>query len=77
MECPPGCPEIVYQIMRSCWKWDPGERPNFWEIHGTLVSLLQPLQYLHEEDLFDNNEISPPDDESKSGLHRLFIYIYK
>ncbi|CAG7724096.1 unnamed protein product [Allacma fusca] len=53
MECPPGCPEIIYQIMRSCWKWDPNERPNFWEIHGTLVSLMQPIQYYDEDDLIE------------------------
>lgn len=37
--------------MRSCWKWDPADRPHFWEIHGTLVSLMQPpVQYFEEEE---------------------------
>ena len=53
MECPPGCPEIIYQIMRSCWKWDPSDRPNFWEIHHSLVSLLQPIQYYEEEEFIE------------------------
>lgn len=56
MECPPGCPEIIYQIMRSCWKWDAVERPHFWEIHGTLVSLLQPPPYC-DEDFLDPPQI--------------------
>lgn len=58
MDCPPGCPEIIYEIMRSCWKWDPGERPHFWEIHGTLVSLMQPPVQYYEEEFEDFSE--PP-----------------
>jgi len=58
MDCPPGCPEIIYEIMRSCWKWDPADRPHFWEIHGTLVSLMQPVQY-YEEDEFNEPPLVP------------------
>lgn len=59
MDCPPGCPEIIYEIMRSCWKWDPNDRPHFWEIHGTLVTLIQPsIQYYEEDEEEDFSE--PP-----------------
>lgn len=52
MDCPPGCPEVIYEIMRACWKWEAADRPHFWEIHGTLVSLMRPphVQYYEEED---------------------------
>lgn len=53
MECPPGCPEIIYEIMKSCWKWDASDRPHFWEIHATLVSLMQPVQYYEDDDMVD------------------------
>ncbi|ODM98439.1 Tyrosine-protein kinase Abl [Orchesella cincta] len=53
MDCPPGCPEIIYEIMKSCWKWDATDRPHFWEIHATLVSLMQPVQYYEDEDMID------------------------
>lgn len=64
MECPPGCPEIIYEIMKSCWKWDAGDRPHFWEIHATLVSLMQPVQYYEEEDMM----LDPPMVPSFGGV---------
>ncbi|GBP91767.1 Tyrosine-protein kinase Abl [Eumeta japonica] len=39
MECPPGCPPAVYDLMRSCWQWNPQDRPTFREIlHISAVS---------------------------------------
>uniref|UniRef100_A0A8C7XEJ1 Tyrosine-protein kinase n=1 Tax=Oryzias sinensis TaxID=183150 RepID=A0A8C7XEJ1_9TELE len=29
MDCPDGCPEVVYNIMKQCWNLDPGARPSF------------------------------------------------
>jgi hypothetical protein len=66
MDCPPGCPDIIYEIMRSCWKWDPTDRPHFWEIHGTLVVLLQPAQYYEEEDFSEPPTI--PSFSQQEGL---------
>ncbi|KAJ0183942.1 hypothetical protein K1T71_000365 [Dendrolimus kikuchii] len=36
MECPPGCPAAVYELMRGCWQWAPQDRPTFHEIHHAL-----------------------------------------
>nr|XP_042903956.1 tyrosine-protein kinase Abl isoform X1 [Parasteatoda tepidariorum] len=41
MECPPGCPPRVYELMRQCWHWEPSERPTFKEIHLTLETMFQ------------------------------------
>lgn len=41
MECPPGCPPKIYELMRQCWQWVPGERPTFREIHHALENMFQ------------------------------------
>ncbi|XP_050683432.1 tyrosine-protein kinase Abl isoform X2 [Leptidea sinapis] len=41
MECPPGCPAAVYDLMRGCWQWNASERPSFREIHHALEHMFQ------------------------------------
>ncbi|XP_023725314.1 tyrosine-protein kinase Abl isoform X3 [Cryptotermes secundus] len=41
MECPPGCPPKIYELMRQCWQWNPSERPTFQEIHHSLENMFQ------------------------------------
>ncbi|XP_044587688.1 tyrosine-protein kinase Abl isoform X3 [Cotesia glomerata] len=41
MECPPGCPPKVYELMRQCWQWSAIERPTFKEIHHSLENMFQ------------------------------------
>ncbi|CAH2035114.1 unnamed protein product, partial [Iphiclides podalirius] len=41
MECPPGCPAAVYELMRGCWQWNPTDRPTFREIHHALEHMFQ------------------------------------
>ncbi|XP_024886875.1 tyrosine-protein kinase Abl isoform X2 [Temnothorax curvispinosus] len=41
MECPPGCPPKVYELMRQCWQWSAAERPTFEEIHHSLENMFQ------------------------------------
>ncbi|CAB3255246.1 unnamed protein product [Arctia plantaginis] len=41
MECPPGCPGAVYELMRGCWQWNPAERPTFRDIHHALEHMFQ------------------------------------
>ena len=41
MECPPGCPMRVYELMRHCWNWEPAERPTFYEIHYDMENMFQ------------------------------------
>uniref|UniRef100_UPI00398E5D10 tyrosine-protein kinase ABL2 isoform X2 n=1 Tax=Pristiophorus japonicus TaxID=55135 RepID=UPI00398E5D10 len=39
MEQPEGCPPKVYELMRSCWQWNPMERPSFAEIHQAFETM--------------------------------------
>ena len=41
MECPPGCPSRVYDLMRQCWNWEPGTRPTFLDIHYAMENMFQ------------------------------------
>ena len=41
MPCPRGCPKGLHEIMDSCWKERPEERPNFPSINTALSSLLK------------------------------------
>ncbi|XP_045464391.1 tyrosine-protein kinase Abl isoform X7 [Harmonia axyridis] len=41
MECPPGCPPKIYELMRQCWQWHAHERPTFAEIHHALENMFQ------------------------------------
>lgn len=41
MDCPPGCPPNIYQLMKQCWQWAPNERPSFKEIHHALENMFQ------------------------------------
>ncbi|XP_066592352.1 tyrosine-protein kinase Abl isoform X2 [Prorops nasuta] len=41
MECPPGCPPKVYELMRQCWQWSALDRPTFKEIHHSLENMFQ------------------------------------
>ncbi|XP_059055404.1 tyrosine-protein kinase Abl [Achroia grisella] len=41
MECPPGCPGPVYELMRGCWQWSPADRPSFRDIHHALEHMFQ------------------------------------
>ncbi|XP_013776391.1 tyrosine-protein kinase Abl-like [Limulus polyphemus] len=41
MECPPGCPPKVYELMRQCWLWEPLDRPTFKDAHHTLETMFQ------------------------------------
>ena len=37
---PDNCPADVYALMQDCWRWAPGERPNFIDVHKRLETAL-------------------------------------
>ncbi|XP_075912150.1 uncharacterized protein LOC116938389 isoform X2 [Petromyzon marinus] len=39
MDRPKGCPHPVYQLMRSCWQWNPLDRPSFAETHRAFDTM--------------------------------------
>ena len=41
MECPPGCPARIYDLMKQCWNWEPNERPSFHDIHFAMEHMFQ------------------------------------
>jgi len=41
MECPPGCPVRIYELMKQCWNWEPHERPSFHDIHFAMEHMFQ------------------------------------
>ena len=41
MECPPGCPSRIYDLMKQCWNWESNERPTFHDIHFAMEHMFQ------------------------------------
>jgi hypothetical protein len=40
LDKPEKCPDAVYQIMLSCWNFDPQKRPNFIQIYHDISRLI-------------------------------------
>jgi len=49
MDCPPGCPPKIYELMQQCWKWSPSERPTFQGIHNALENMFQESNIIEGE----------------------------
>ena len=41
MDCPPGCPVKVYDLMKQCWNWEAATRPSFLDIHYAMENMFQ------------------------------------
>ncbi|CAG9816080.1 unnamed protein product [Phaedon cochleariae] len=60
MECPPGCPPKIYELMRQCWQWHANDRPTFEGIHHALENMFQESSVTEEvEKQLQGNESSP------------------
>ncbi|GIX82796.1 tyrosine-protein kinase Abl [Caerostris extrusa] len=66
MECPPGCPPRVYELMRQCWHWEPSERPTFKDIHLTLETMFQNSSITEEVEK-QLEQQTPPSSFKKHG----------
>jgi abelson tyrosine-protein kinase 1 len=61
MECPPGCPPKIYELMRQCWQWHTKDRPTFKEIHNSLENMFQESSITEEvEKQLQGNESAVP-----------------
>ncbi|XP_022914969.2 tyrosine-protein kinase receptor torso [Onthophagus taurus] len=48
MECPSNCGNEIYDIMSSCWRMSPKDRPTFTEIRHSIEALMEDeMEYLH------------------------------
>jgi hypothetical protein len=41
MEKPEDCDELLYKLMKMCWKFEPSKRPKFHEIIKTLLGKMR------------------------------------
>lgn len=44
MDCPDGCPEVVYNIMKQCWNLDPAARPSFHMLNEWLQHIRKGME---------------------------------
>ena len=47
MPCPMGCPELMYEIMRECWKDDAASRPTFEALQWKLEEFFTDTEPTH------------------------------
>lgn len=40
LPCPKECPKEMYEIMQSCWNWEPSKRPRLTSLHARVSHLL-------------------------------------
>jgi len=45
LECPPGCPDEIYQLMRQCWEFKQEDRPKFAEIGQVLSRYIETQRF--------------------------------
>ena len=58
LDQPENCPEEVFELMQSCWKLDPDDRPSFQELADSIQSCINGL--CQESDLANASMIALP-----------------
>ncbi|KAG5878068.1 hypothetical protein JTB14_031503 [Gonioctena quinquepunctata] len=62
LERPPECSDLLYEIMRQCWNWQPNDRPTFWDIVEHLESHVSQdfllVSFIHSRELMSKGLIS-------------------
>uniref|UniRef100_A0A8C7DUF5 Insulin-like growth factor 1 receptor n=1 Tax=Naja naja TaxID=35670 RepID=A0A8C7DUF5_NAJNA len=61
LEKPDNCPDMLFELMRMCWQYNPKMRPSFLEIIGSIKDELDPA--FKEVSFFYSDENKPPDTE--------------
>ncbi|XP_018412593.1 PREDICTED: insulin-like growth factor 1 receptor [Nanorana parkeri] len=61
LEKPDNCPDMLFELMRMCWQYNPKMRPSFLEIISSIKDELEPSY--REVSFFYSEENKPPDTE--------------
>ncbi|XP_035252278.1 insulin-like growth factor 1a receptor isoform X2 [Anguilla anguilla] len=61
LDKPDNCPDMLFELMRMCWQYNPKMRPAFLEIISSLKEELEPP--FREMSFFYSEENKPPDTE--------------
>ncbi|KAM9311927.1 insulin-like growth factor 1 receptor [Gastrophryne carolinensis] len=61
LEKPDNCPDMLFELMRMCWQYNPKMRPSFLEIISSVKDELDPA--FREVSFFYSEENKPPDTE--------------
>ncbi|XP_064422051.1 insulin-like growth factor 1a receptor [Latimeria chalumnae] len=61
LEKPDNCPDMLFELMRLCWQYNPKMRPSFLEIISSIKDELDPA--FKEVSFFYSEENKPPDTE--------------
>lgn len=61
LEKPDNCPDMLFELMRMCWQYNPKMRPSFLEIINSIKDEIDPA--FREVSFFYSEENKPPDTE--------------
>ncbi|XP_066448944.1 insulin-like growth factor 1 receptor isoform X2 [Eleutherodactylus coqui] len=61
LEKPDNCPDMLFELMRLCWQYNPKMRPSFLEIISSIKDEIDPA--FREVSFFYSEENKPPDTE--------------
>ncbi|KAJ8271980.1 hypothetical protein COCON_G00108390 [Conger conger] len=61
LDKPDNCPDMLFELMRMCWQYNPKMRPAFLEIISSIKEELEPP--FREMSFFFSEENKPPDTE--------------
>ncbi|XP_037306483.1 insulin-like growth factor 1a receptor [Pungitius pungitius] len=61
LDKPDNCPDMLFELMRMCWQYNPKMRPSFLEIISSIKEDLDPP--FREMSFFFSEENKPPDTE--------------
>uniref|UniRef100_A0A8C4E5L4 Tyrosine-protein kinase receptor n=1 Tax=Dicentrarchus labrax TaxID=13489 RepID=A0A8C4E5L4_DICLA len=61
LDKPDNCPDMLFELMRMCWQYNPKMRPSFLEIISSIKDELDPP--FREMSFFYSEENKPPDTE--------------